>query len=160
MDEIEENPNVAFPFTQINAEKFCSTDVSKIFNTFMYTVPDYWFKSETDLVEFSKTLSSSNEFLKYFFDILDNTIKKKYESMIIMTLRTNVNIIFVKVDSDNFMETIEKLIEMNIKLENYEQCSELVKLKEKIVDGYFPVPGKSLYYDAYEFWKPIYPKSL
>lgn len=154
------NPNVSFPFTLINAGNFVSTDTKKIFKSRLYCIPDYWFSDEFKLLEFSKTLKTSPEFIDYFFENLKNSIEKYFESTIIMTLRTNSNIVFVKIDSDGYQLTVDNLIELNIELERYEKCQELLDFKIKNIEGFTPMVGKSLYYEAYEFWKPVYPNHL
>lgn len=160
MDEMKTIPNVSFPFTVINAKNFIKTDANRLFKSNLYNIPDYWFPDEKLMVEFTKTLQNSPEFIDYFFENLKVSIKKYLESTIIMTLRTNYNIIFVKIDSDGYETTIDNLINLNIELERYEQCKELLEFKNKIVNDFVPMIGKSLYYEAYEFWKPIYPNHM
>ena len=106
-------PNVSFPFTVINASQFKSINTGQIFKSRIYNIPDYWFKDETALIEFSKTLKDSCDFIDYFFENLKYAVKNKFESTIILTLRTNTNIIFVKTDSEGYNNTIDKLIELN-----------------------------------------------
>jgi hypothetical protein len=153
-------PNVSFPFTVINASEFKSVDTKQLFKSKIYNIPDYWFKDEATLVEFSKTLKDSYDFIDYFFENLKYAVKNHFESTIILTLRTNTNIIFVKTDSEGYDNTIDKLIELNVAHERYEQCHQLLEFKASIEDNFYPVRGKSLYYEAYEFWNPIYPENL
>jgi hypothetical protein len=153
-------PNVSFPFTVINASQFKSINTGQIFKSRIYNIPDYWFKDETALIEFSKTLKDSCDFIDYFFENLKYAVKNKFESTIILTLRTNTNIIFVKTDSEGYNNTIDKLIELNVVLERYEQCQKLLEFKTSIDENFYPIRGKSLYYEAYEFWNPIYPQNL
>jgi len=160
MDEINESPNVVFPFTVVNADEFQQADVKKIFTPNQYALPDYWFKTNDDLLTFSKKLKISENFLDYFYKMLKSVIEKKYDSFIIMTLRTNFNIVFVKVDSSEYLKTIENLIEMKINLERYEQCQLLTDLKELILSNHKPMIGKNSYYETYEFWNAIYPIKL
>lgn len=160
MDEINEKPNVTFPFTVVNANKFRKTDVKKIITSKTYCIPDYWFNSNEGLLEFSKTLKFSKYFLDYFYKILKHIIDKKYDSFIVMTLRTNQSIVFVKVDSGSYLQTIENLIEMNINLEEYEQCQRLTELKKELLNSFSPIVGKNFYYESYEFWSPVYPNKL
>lgn len=159
MDEIIK-PNVSFPFTVVNASEFKTPDLKAIFTSRLYNIPDYWFKDETTLVEFSKTLKDSYPFIDYFFENLKYAVNNKFESTIILTLRTNTNIIFVKTDSDGYENTIDKLIDLNIDLERYEECHKLLEFKNEIDINFYPIRGKSLYYESYEFWKPIYPNHL
>lgn len=160
MDAMKIKPNVSFPFTVINGKNFIKTDASKIFKSNMYNIPDYWFPDESLMIEFTGKLKTSPDFIDYFFENLKGSIKKYLESTIIMTLRTNSNIIFVKIDSEGYKTTLDNLIELNVALERYEECKELLEFKNKIVDEFRPMIGKSLYYEAYEFWKPVYPNHL
>lgn len=157
MDAIK--PNATFVFTQLNSKDFVYTDPEKAFKSNHYCIPDYWFKTEEDLLLFSTELKSSIMFINYFKHSLVYAIKNNFESFIACTLRTNTNLIFVQITHENYIDSINKTIELYADFEHYEECAELVDLKNKF-NKEFKNSGKSHSYEAYEFWKPLYPNFL
>lgn len=157
MDAIK--PNATFVFTQTNAKEFLYTDPEKAFKANHYCIPDYWFKTEEDLLLFSTRLKESMIFINYFKNCLTYAIQHKFESFIACTLRTNTNLIFVQIPHENYTDSIDKTIELYAAFEQYEECAELVELKNKL-NTEFKNSGKSQSYEAYEFWKPLYPNFL
>jgi hypothetical protein len=157
MDEIK--PNATFIFTVASSDSFKDTDHLKAFNTTHYNIPDYWFKTEEDLLLFSTSLKESINFINYFNKCITYAIENNLESFITCTLRTNSNIIFLQVTNDSYIESIDKTIELYINFEMYEQCTQLVSLKDKFFNTW-KNSGKSQAYSAYEFWKPLYPHFL
>lgn len=157
MDEIK--PNATFVFTAVNSGSFVHTDHIKAFNTTHYNIPDYWFKSEEDLLLFCTSLKESISFIDYFTACITHAIENNLESFITCTLRTNTNVIFLQVSHESYVESIDKTIEMYINFEMYEKCTDLVNLKDKFFNSW-KNSGKSQSYSAYEFWKPLYPHFL
>lgn len=153
-------PNVVFPFTHLESVRFNHELLSKNDKKKKYILPDYWFSSEEKMVEFSKTLKDSPKFIDHFQDMILSAINDKIESFIVMTLRTNDAIIFVKIECDGYMETVDKLIQLNVDLERYEQCQQLLEIKTILLESFSPIPKKSPLYEIYEFWKSVYPKYL
>ena len=66
MDEIK--PNATFVFTVVGSDTFKDTDHIKAFNVTHYNIPDYWFKTEEDLLLFCTTLKESINFINYFIN--------------------------------------------------------------------------------------------
>jgi hypothetical protein len=157
MDAIK--PNATFVFTQVNSKKFKSVDHIKTFKSKHYNIPDYWFKTEEDLLLFSQSLKDSKTFINYFTKCVSYAVENNLESFIACTLRTNTNIIFVLIEHTNYIESIDKMIDLNASSELYEECSKLVLLK-KHYETEFINSGKTQSYEAYEFWKPLYPNFL
>lgn len=156
-------PNVTFPFTIVNSKFFreVSNDEFKtIIDTRNYAIPDYWFEDENGALEFSKELKNSVYFIDYFHKILDHSINNNFETNIVITLRTNFKIIFVKIEESGYIDTADKLIALNIQYERYEQCQELLNLKEKFYNKFSPRRGLIDLGFIYSFWEEYYPEFL
>lgn len=163
MDAMNTTPNDIFPFTIINAKFFkevSDSQLNEIFDTRCYTIPDYWFEDEDSMLEFSKGLKDSFYFIDYFSKILEHSIKNSFATNVLITLRTNYKIIFVKIEYTGYIETADKLIDLNIQHERYEQCQELVNLKNKFYDSFLPRHGLIDLNEVYMFWEEYYPEFL
>jgi hypothetical protein len=157
MDDIK--PNATFVFTVVNGSEFKHSDHIKAFSEGHYSIPDYWFKTEEDLLLFSTSLKDSIDFISYFDKCITHAIKNNLESFITCTLRTNTNIIFLQVTHDSYVESIDKTIELYVNFEMYEKCKDLIELK-KLFNSSWRNSGKSQSLSAYEYWKPLYPHFL
>lgn len=157
MDEIK--PNASFIFTKVNSLEFHTESFKKVFTSKHYTIPDYWFTTEQELLDFSTNLKNSITFMEYLISCIEYAIINNLESFIACTLRTNGNLIFVQITHTAYTETIDKLIDLLVTHELYERCSYVLTLKEKFLTEFIN-SGKNQSYEAYEFWKPLYPHFL